>query len=77
MIRKGKATGISRRGLRFFPIRDRSFCAKREPPNSNCLKVWRSFNVYLFLKERETECEWGEEQREREKETESEAGSRL
>ena len=34
------------------------------------------FNVYLFLKERETECEQGRS-RERGGDTESEAGSRL
>ena len=34
------------------------------------------FNVYLFLRQRETECEWGRG-REREGDTGSEAGSRL
>ena len=34
------------------------------------------FNVYLFLRQRKTEREWGTD-REREGDTESEAGSRL
>ena len=41
-----------------------------------CVNLFIYFNIYLFLRQRETEHEWGRV-REREGDTESETGSRL
>ena len=43
--------------------------------NKHLKHFFKKFNVYLFLRQRETEHEWG--RAEREGDTESEAGSRL
>ena len=43
---------------------------------SNSFFLFNLFNVYLFLRETEAECDWGRG-RAQEGDTESEAGSRL
>ena len=61
--------------LHFKNYRDGTLMVKLTKFNATGF-VFTFFNVYLFLKERETECEWGRG-RESEGDTESEAGSRL
>ena len=62
------AQGVDYWNLMFFPRGNIITLSLR-------IKLFFFFNSYLFLKERETEHEWG--RAEREGDTESEAGSRL